>query len=272
MHPFIHIYADYKIPTYTVIFLLGFFSMVAIAILTAPKKNIDRFDACAAAAYSLIGIGVGAKLFFFLSKLPQMIQHLDELIPAIAKDPKGFFVWSFGGLVFYGGLIGALVGAYRYCWHYKVSFSRMIDHYIPFFPIIHGIGRIGCFMAGCCYGKEYHGPLAVHFPYNEFTPALSEVPRFPVQLLEAGLNFIMGIILLILANKFKKLREGQLVGIYLCYYLVARIFLEMLRGDAVRGNIGGISFSQIISILLIPVAIFFISGRLEKMQGRAFPK
>lgn len=271
MLPYIQIYGDFKIPTYSFIFIVAFFFCALIARIKAPKYGIDKFDAIAAAMYALIGLAIGAKLMFFISKLPNIIRHFSVAVELIKTDPIGFITWAFAGLVFYGGLIGAIVGGYRYCWRYRVSFPKMIDLYTPFFPIIHGFGRIGCFLAGCCYGIEYNGPFAVNFPYNEMAPELNLVSRFPVQLLEAGLNFIMALLLFIIANKYKKIKKGQLLGIYLAYYLVARFFLEMLRGDSIRGNVGGISTSQIISILFIPVAVFFIIGGMEKMKGRAFP-
>lgn len=271
MLPYIPIYGEFKIPTYSLIFIVAFMVCALLSMKIAPSHNIDKFDAIASAMYALIGIAIGAKLMFFVSKIPGIVRHRDVALDVIMDDPIGFLSWAFGGLVFYGGLIGAIVGGYRYCWRYRVSFNKLIDLYTPFFPIIHGFGRVGCFLAGCCYGIEYHGPFAVHFPYNEMSPDINLFPRFPVQLLEAGLNFIVGIILFIIAKKCKNIKPGQLLGIYLLYYLVARFFLEMLRGDSVRGNVAGISTSQIISIIIIPFAIFLIRGGLLKIKGRAFP-
>ena len=143
-----------------------------------------------------------------------------------------------------------------------------MDLYTPFLPFAHAFGRIGCFCAGCCYGIEYHGFLSVHFPYNEISPELSTVPRLPVQLIEAGLNFIcFGALLHIMLKNLKKkkeerkLKQGQLLGFYLIYYLIARTILEFFRGDSVRGSVGFLSTSQIISILMIPVAVYFVLAK-----------
>jgi phosphatidylglycerol:prolipoprotein diacylglycerol transferase len=153
-----------------------------------------------------------------------------------------------------------------------VRIFDIADLYTPFLPFAHAFGRLGCFCAGCCYGIEYHGPFAVQFPFNEISPELSEVERFPVQLFEAFLNMIcFGVLLFIMMKNIKKkpeerkLKQGQLMGIYLTYYLIARTFLELLRGDSVRGKIGFLSTSQIISILLIPVAIYFLLARKRKV-------
>ena len=122
---------------------------------------------------------------------------------------------------------------------------------------------------------EYHGFLSVQFPYNEDVPELSAVPRLPVQLIEAGLNFIcFGVLFYILLKHLKQVdnrksdnwKRGRLLGIYLLYYIVARFILEFFRGDAVRGGIGILSTSQIISILLIPV--MFVLIKKQRFKNR----
>jgi phosphatidylglycerol:prolipoprotein diacylglycerol transferase len=189
-----------------------------------------------------------------------------ESTQRLKRDPMRAMNYSFGGLVFYGGLIGTVVGAYIYCKQYKMPFSPLLDIFAPLIPFVHGMGRIGCFLAGCCYGKEYHGFGSVQFPNNELIKELDDVPRVPVQLIEAGCNFIIAFVLYKLM-KLGKLTLGQLMGIYIVYYTIIRFLTEMLRGDAVRGNVGGISTSQIISIILIPIGIILVHGKwLEKRQ------
>ena len=267
MLPFIDL-GILQLPLYSLLFMIGF----AIALLLARKiggsYGINKDDIIFAAIYGAIGLLIGAKVVFFIKKVPKVIANFEEFKKFIKIDTMGALNYLFGGMVFYGGLIGFCLGVLRYCVHFKVKLFDLADLYTPFLPFAHAFGRIGCFFAGCCYGIEYHGPLAIHFPYNELTPELSEVPRFPVQLLEALLNFICsGILLYIMSKnakkepKDRKLKQGQLLGIYVAYYLVARTFLEMLRGDEVRGKVGFLSTSQIISILLIPVAIFLILAR-----------
>ena len=165
-----------------------------------------------------------------------------------------------GGLVVYGGLIGAFLGIFCYCKQYHLSYVPYMDVFAPLIPFVHGIGRIGCFCSGCCYGIEYYGPFAIQFPYNEAVPQLSQVPRFPVQLLEALMNFLLCGILFCLMKK-KNLRNGRLMGIYLIYYSTARFLLEMLRGDKIRGSISVFSTSQLISLILLPVGIVLVRGK-----------
>ena len=83
-------------------------------------------------------------------------------------------------------------------------------------------------MAGCCYGIEYHGFCHVNFPENEMIPTLDDVPRFPVQLVEAGINFIIAIVLYILMKRIK-FKTGQLLGIYIICYTITRFNLLLSK-------------------------------------------
>lgn len=311
MYPYISIYNEIKIPTYGLCFIIGFLLAVIIAVRGAKRRCGSIFvggenfnasemasfasDVLHAALYGLIGIGIGAKAFYFFSKVPRILLNFDTYIRLWKLDKLAALDYAFGGLVFYGGLIGAVLGALIYCMQYKVPFWPIARIYTPLIPFVHGFGRIGCFLAGCCYGKEYYGPLCVNYPYNEIAPRLCEVPRFPVQLLEAGMNFFCAIVLFILARrncdneiedcgqstlgaranasyddktndfevKCSQVSAQRLLGFYLLYYSVARFFLEFLRGDLERGQYGFISTSQIISLILLPVGIWLIIKRDE---------
>jgi phosphatidylglycerol:prolipoprotein diacylglycerol transferase len=92
--------------------------------------------------------------------------------------------------------------------------------------------------------------------FHQSISAPNEVPLFPTQLLESGLNFIAGILLLIYAKPTRK--PGKILGLYLIYYLVMRFFIEFFRGDIIRGVLLGITTSQWISIALIPVGLWLL--------------
>ena len=233
MFPFLVITEKIKIPLYGAIFMIGFFLAVLLARKLAPRFQGTKEDTTYAAAYGAIGILIGAKLLYFITKLPNIIIKRDSFFLLFREAPLQALEYAFGGFVFYGGLLGAILGVWIYCRQYKVPFQPLLDIFAPFIPLAHGFGRIGCFFAGCCYGKEYHGIFCVRFPYNEQIPELSEVPRVPVQLIEAGLNFVVFGILFYMAKK-KTCKRGQMMGIYLIYYTMARFLLEMLRGDKLR--------------------------------------
>ena len=270
MYPYIDL-GIVSIPTYITLFLIAFAIMVVWARKIGERYNYPKADILYISLYGGIGILIGAKLMYFISKLPKIIPNFDIYLELWKNNPMEALDYSFGGLVFYGGLIGAVVGAYIYCRQYKMPFTPLLDIFAPLIPFVHGVGRIGCFMAGCCYGKEYHGFGCVQFPANEVIADLDDVTRVPVQLIEAGLNFIIAIVLYMLMRR-GKMKAGQLMGIYIVYYTIVRYLMEMLRGDDVRGAVGGISTSQIISIILIPIGIVLVHGkwlerRLEKNVG-----
>ena len=159
-----------------------------------------------------------------------------------------------GGFVFYGGLIGGILGVFIYSKQFKISFKELLLILLPVVPLIHSIGRIGCLCAGCCYGMEYHGFGAITFHDSLLAP--NDVPLFPMQVVEAICNFIIFIVLLVTYKKF--LGTYKTVGLYLVLYSIVRFTLEFFRGDLIRGIYFSLSTSQWISIVLfiIGIAIF----------------
>ena len=252
MHPLLHL-GPLVIPAYGTIIFIGLLFGVAVASLMCKKYNFSKLDILLSTILACIGLIIGAKLVYMITVIKD--------IPDVYRLSKGniFYVifYMFGGYVFYGGLIGALLGYTFYCKWFKLNLGAMMNIIAPAVPLAHAFGRIGCFMGGCCYGIKYHGIFAVNFPYNQFVEDLGPASRFPVQLLEALLNFILFIILLIYARKKRK--SYNVLGIYLIGYSVIRFSLEFLRGDLYRGVwLFGISTSQIIGLLLIPVGIFLL--------------
>ena len=269
MYPYIHIVGNFNIPTYGTLFLIGFIIAIFIGRHIGPSMGIGKDDAFYGMLYCAIGILIGSKVMYFVSKLPNVITNFSAVIKWAKTDFGGLMGYLFGGLVFYGGLIGAVIGIYRYCYHFRVSFKAFVNVYAPLIPLIHAFGRVGCFLAGCCYGMEYHGFGAVQFPSPDkfpmfdTDPVLSSVPRLPIQLIEAGLNIIAFIILWTLTKK-RRNKPMQTMGFYLVYYTVARFVLEFFRGDIERGYFGAITTSQWISLLLLPIAVILIRGRWQE--------
>lgn len=259
------------IPLYSSLFIIAFFFSILIARKRGPHFGIDKSDVLYGAIYGGIGILIGSKVVYFLTKLPVLIQKWDIVVKSFEEDIWSTLIYiinfSFGGLVFYGGLIGAVIGVWRYCYRFRIPFVPYLDIFAPLIPFIHGVGRIGCFCAGCCYGVEYYGFGSIRFPKNSLVPGLGDVPRFPVQLLEAGMNFVLCAILFLISKK-DTMKNGKLMGIYLIYYSIARFGLEMLRGDKIRGGISLFSTSQLISLLILPIGILLLSSKLIKKIDR----
>lgn len=260
-----------EIPVYSSLFLIAFFVAVLAARKSGEKFGISREDVLYGAVYAAIGILIGAKVLYFITKIPALVNNWGSVKTAFQDNAMQTMLYlvnfSFGGMVFYGGLIGAVIGVWRYCHHFRVPFVPYLDIFAPLIPFIHGVGRIGCFCAGCCYGIEYHGWGSVQFPHSDIIPNLDAVPRFPVQLLEAGMNFVLCAILLHLSKK-ETMKNGKTMGIYLIYYSIARFGLEMLRGDKIRGGISFFSTSQLISLILLPIGIILLQGKwIQKING-----
>ncbi len=247
MLPTINIFGK-TIAMYGLMICLGIFCGIMIALLRRKKYNISKDDTFFSSCYAGIGLIVGAKLLYIITIIPIIIRNWSLVI----SDIRILYDAISGGFVFYGGLLGAVIGYYIYCRTYKIDFINLIDLMAPSIPIIHGIGRIGCFFAGCCYGKHYDGPF--HIVFENSTAAPNGIPLFPMQILEAILNITAGIILIVYARKIR--RQGRTIGLYIIYYSIMRFLLEFLRGDVSRGIIFNISTSQLISILLLPIGLY----------------
>jgi phosphatidylglycerol:prolipoprotein diacylglycerol transferase len=168
-------------------------------------------------------------------------------------------------LVFYGGLIGAFLGFYVYSKQFKINFITLLDLMAPSIPLIHGFGRIGCFTAGCCYGIEYDGLFHVIFQRSNAAP--NGVALLPVQLISSGINFLGCIALLIYARKERE--SGRVIGVYLIFYSMVRFIIEFFRGDVARGILFGVSTSQWISLILIPIGLWLYFKKFPIDQEEA---
>lgn len=249
MLPTISIFGK-TIAMYGLMIVIGVFIGVGIAILRHNKYNISRDDVMFSSCYAGIGLIIGAKLLYIITIIPILIRNWNTIM----ADIQILLDALSGGFVFYGGLLGAIIGYYIYCRKYKIDFIKLMDLIAPSIPIIHGIGRIGCFFAGCCYGKHYDGPL--HIVFENSAAAPNGVPLFPIQPVESICNITAGIVLLIYAKRIRK--PGQVTGSYLVYYSIMRFILEFLRGDISRGFILNLSTSQIFSLILLPIGLYLV--------------
>ena len=171
------------------------------------------------------------------------------------SNPKELF--SGGGFVFYGSLLFTIPTMLWFFRRNKIPTLAMLDVMAAVTCIVHGFGSIGCFMAGCCYGKPTLTDFGVVFTDTRCQAEPLNTPLHPTQLYEAGLIFCILIALLVL--KGRKQFDGQLFLLYLITYAAGRGVLELFRGDLDRGFVIDhvLSNSQFISLLIISVAIYF---------------
>ncbi len=244
---------DKVIAMYGVMMVIAAFTGYGVAIVNTKLTTIPRVDIELLAALMLIAVLLGSKLLYILLSINEIADNIST---------NGFtleYLYELleGGFVFYGGLIAAFILVVWYAKHYKLPFITLMDIVVTSVPILHAIGRIGCFCAGCCYGKEWSGIFSVTFTRAIAAP--NGVSLFPVQLLESLLNLVLFIALeRLFIAKYKQSKNAPIISTYCIGYGIIRIITELFRGDAVRGVSLGISTSQIISIFIIAFGIIML--------------
>lgn len=198
--------------------------------------------------FVLFGASLGARLLFFITMIPN-IHSFQDVIKYLIKE---------GGLVFYGGLIGGFLFGILYIKLYGHDPNYFMELITPSIPLGHAIGRIGCFLAGCCYGKITSASYGIHFSsLNEGEYAI------PVQLYEAGFLFLLWLFLFIYQMIKRNEKPYRLTGIYFFSYSIWRFFIEFFRGDEIRG-IFLLSTSQWIALVMLIIGCFLLFGKIEK--------
>lgn len=255
MCPYIHIH-KLTLPTYGLCIAIAAVVMVVYAMKQAKKRNVLTEDVLIVSAMCAAFALIGAKVMYIF-----VTYSMAELIELVKKGDFSFMGGS--GLVFLGGLLFAIVGAWVGSLVAKQKLVVFEDLIIPIVPVGHAIGRIGCLLAGCCYGKVYDGLFAIHYR-NISTGEWSTKGYFPVQPLEALLNCVIAVVLYRKSKKEHK--EYFLLLDYLLYYAIMRFGLEFLRGDAERGVYGGISTSQWICMALVLVNVLIRVVAMKKKK------
>lgn len=242
-------YPEYKLfgftlPTWGTMVAIGVLCLVGVMFYYFKKEKISdaKIDRL------LILTALSGLMMFIAAKF------FDSLWHNIAEYRKtGTFTWEWWGVTFSGGLVGALLTYFIGYWFLFKNERYKIFYYLNFIitgvVITHAFGRIGCFLGGCCYGKETTSWLGMNYPIAQEWDGVKWIniyaKVYPTQLFEAIFLFILFIVL------FFFIKKNQL-RFYLISYGVFRFFIEFLRGDD-RGNtiLGIISPSQFLSIIMI---------------------
>ncbi len=245
MHPILFEIGSFTIYTYGFCIAVGAISGFIYMAVQGKRQFGLTFDQ-SNSLFLLIVISavVGGKLFIIFEDIPYYTSNPSKLL-------------SGSGFVFYGSLLTVIPLMLWFFRKNKVPLWPMLDVMAIVTCILHTCGRIGCFMAGCCYGKPTDSIFGVIFtsPVCQADPL--NTPLHPTQLYEAGFIFFILLVLLFLKNK--KQFDGQLFLIYLIMYAVGRGIIEIFRGDIDRGFLiqNYLSTSQFISLLIIGGALFF---------------
>ncbi len=250
---------------YAICGVAGLLTSGATACVLGKKRGISQENIILATLFAVLGTLIGGHILYAITNIQTLIKCISTFSENGFSKSFSQIVTVFSGSVFYGGLFGALILTRIFIRKISKSETEKTGFYDIFaitIPLFHIFGRIGCFLGGCCYGKESaFGFIAGN---NPFVPELGGVRRFPVALAEALGNLLIWVLLMLLWKKKKA--NGMLTDIYLCIYAVLRFNLEFLRGDRIRGIFLGLSTSQWISLAIFPVALTLLILKLKKSE------
>ncbi|MFH1259898.1 MAG: prolipoprotein diacylglyceryl transferase [Elusimicrobiota bacterium] len=219
MHPILFSFGSIKIFTYGVFLAAAFF--LGLELVRKDLKR-DTFDAKIGENFFFVVLFsslIGARLFYVFFNWSEYLQ----------EPLKIFKIWE-GGLVFYGGFLFALIASLIFACKHKIKFLLLMDIFSPMLILGQAIGRLGCFFAGCCYGKPTTLPWGVVFPNLETTLAPSGIRLHPTQIYESIADLV--VFFWIYLNRRKKKYDGQVFVNYVLGYALVRFIVEFFRGDA----------------------------------------
>jgi len=244
MHPFIEIFG-LKIPAYGVMLLLATFTAYFSVVYFSRKEQIPFQKLENIFIATFLSAFLGARIFYAVE------HHL--------PFAEFFKVWE-GGLDFFGGFVFAVFTVLGGVIYYKLPVLKVGDIAAISILLAHSVGRLSCWLAGCCYGKPTDLPIGVVFPPGAVAP--SGIPLYPTQLMEATGNFI-GYLVLYRLYKNKPL-DGAILGGYLLWYGTERFLLEFIRGVTPPISGIGLTWNQIVCLIAIAVGILLIAYGFRK--------
>lgn len=233
---------------------IGILAGLLLAVTRAKKANLDADKIFSMFIISMIAGFSGGKLLYIIVEWETFLY-------------APFSVIGSSGFVVYGGILAGILSIYVYCKIKKIEFFKYVDFLMPSLAIGQGFGRIGCFFAGCCFGRECHVNVP-HLVFPENSLALPNTPLIPTQIYSSIGDFILMAILLIVEKKTRNKRiKGLILGLYLILYSIGRYVIEIFRGD-IRGEVGILSTSQFISIfmLIAGVGIILVSYFIKAVK------
>lgn len=249
MKPYLIIFGGLRLPSYGLMAMAG--ALIAFfLVMRLRKKSVLSEDNLLDAFILAVVLGlIGAKALYLVKSpqpFPRSLRELWDIISA--------------GLVFYGGLLGGLLGVALAARKTKKPFLAFTDVILPAFCFAHACGRIGCLLAGCCFGVEREGALCV---------VTDGVSRLAVQPMEAAFLVLLGLFLTYLFLK-KRPRRGVVTGLYMTLYAVWRFIIEFYRADD-RGFVGALSTSQFIGVFVFAAgaALLIASHKNRPPSGAA---
>jgi len=246
MHPRLLELGPLTVYTYGVLLASAYLLGLQLALVRARRHGLDAQRVMDLGILVIVSALVGAKLLLVIVDFDQF-----------RADPMALFSIARSGGVFYGGLIFAVVAAFWYLRRHPLPFWSTCDVFAPGIALGHVIGRMGCFFAGCCWGRPTTLPWGVTFT-NPLAAELVGTPLgvalHPTQLYEAAAELLILLGLLAFERRGRSF-PGRTFWAYMLVYAVSRFVIEFFRGDE-RGMVfGTLSTSQFISVVLAPLSI-----------------
>lgn len=248
MHPILFEVGGFPIYTYGLLLAAAYLLGLQFALVRARSRGLDPNRVMDLGIWIIVSALIGAKLLLLVTDWR-----------LFTSNPRQLLSLAQSGGVFYGGLILAVIVALWYIRRHKLPVWTTTDVFAPGIALGHVIGRLGCFLAGCCYGKVTTVPWAVVFT-NPFAAANAGTPLnvhlHPTQLYESGAEALILFGLLALEKRGRAF-PGRTFWSYMLAYGISRFIIEFFRGDAGRGLYfqEAISLSQLISIVLVPLSV-----------------
>lgn len=262
MHPILFEFGSWPVYTYGILLAAAYLLGLQLAVWRAKRRGVDPNRVMDLGIWIIIAALVGAKLLLIVVDW----DHYRD-------NPRDIFSLVRSAGVFYGGLVVATITGFLLIRRYRLPVWTTADLYAPGIALGHVIGRMGCFFAGCCWGKPTDVAWAITFT----NPAAAEnvgtplnVALHPTQLYEAGAELLI-LVLLVATERRGRYFAGRTFWLYMLLYGITRFIIEIYRGDP-RGELFGMSTSQFVSVLLVPfslVMLYWLSRRNTPQQHAA---
>lgn len=251
--------------SYGLFLVVGFFLSTWLACLEAKRRGYDPNSILDAAMPLLLVSILLCRVLYFLV-YPGQWRGFGEFLQ----------IWN-GGLSFHGAIVGALGTLAYFSWSRKIPFGTLCDTISPGMFLGYGVGRIGCFMNGCCYGHESHLPWAVRFP-DEMNRAMLTPPSHPAQLYSTFLALILFAVMWKVRDKpaFNRF-PGQLAMLLLAFYAIERFIIEIFRKGATAPLAFGLDWltkaqlASVVGIVVLAALYFVLSRRPHIATGASRP-
>jgi len=264
MLPKLIAYDSWVLPTYGVLVATGFVLGVLLSVHLAARAGLDRQKVYNLGIYVALGAMLGAKLFLVVQDWSYYREQPGQIFSMATLQSGG---------IYFGGLLTALAVGYWYTRRSGLPFLKTADAFAPGIALGFGIGRLGCFSAGCCWGEPTTLPWAVTFtdPYaHEIVGVPLGIALHPTQLYEsaAGLAIFAFLYLRYPRRRF----EGQILGWYLLLYPAARLLIEFFRHHSTEALFwrNTVSDAQVISLALMAVGAWLLWLR-PRQQSQTSP-